>query len=171
MSTRDWRDADPLSNKGSLAAIRDFESVHQDNEGAAPDYYMSEELDHADIEEKLNRARERARERKRTEEEAPRTRVPFASGGQATDSPPSLFFGGGGSNSKDASESDSDDNDGKQKKSENIVQYELGEKKRYRNKLNITILHLDLGIGGAERLMVNVAISLLSLGHNVRIHS
>lgn len=33
----------------------------------------------------------------------------------------------------------------------------------------IHLLHLDLGIGGAERLMVNVAVSLLKMGHEVTI--
>jgi len=36
-------------------------------------------------------------------------------------------------------------------------------------KLNIVVLHLDLGIGGAERLMVNAAMCLQSLGHHVTV--
>ena len=79
MSTPDWRDTDHLSNQGTLAAIRDFESVYQDNEGVAPEYYMNEELDHVEIEKKLNKARERARERRRIEKRKLKTRVPFAS--------------------------------------------------------------------------------------------
>lgn len=35
--------------------------------------------------------------------------------------------------------------------------------------MRIVLIHLDLGIGGAERLMVTVALALLELGHNVRI--
>ena len=37
------------------------------------------------------------------------------------------------------------------------------------NGPEIIILHLDLGIGGAERLVVNVALNLLSLGYKVSI--
>lgn len=35
--------------------------------------------------------------------------------------------------------------------------------------MRVTLVHLDLGIGGAERLMVTVALALLALGHDVRI--
>jgi hypothetical protein len=35
-------------------------------------------------------------------------------------------------------------------------------------KLKILILHLDLGIGGAERLIVDTALALQDLGHEVR---
>ncbi|XP_057474553.1 uncharacterized protein LOC130762743 isoform X2 [Actinidia eriantha] len=38
-----------------------------------------------------------------------------------------------------------------------------------RSKLNIAIIHPDLGIGGAERLIVDAAVELASHGHNVRI--
>ncbi|XP_039026550.1 alpha-1,3/1,6-mannosyltransferase ALG2-like [Hibiscus syriacus] len=37
------------------------------------------------------------------------------------------------------------------------------------SKLNIAIIHPDLGIGGAERLIVDAAVELASLGHNVHI--
>lgn len=37
------------------------------------------------------------------------------------------------------------------------------------SKLNIAIIHPDLGIGGAERLIVDAAVELASHGHNVRI--
>ncbi|KAI3990957.1 hypothetical protein MKX01_026141 [Papaver californicum] len=36
-------------------------------------------------------------------------------------------------------------------------------------KLNIAIIHPDLGIGGAERLIVDAAVELVSHGHNVHI--
>lgn len=41
--------------------------------------------------------------------------------------------------------------------------------KRGRSKLNIAIIHPDLGIGGAERLIVDAAVELSSHGHNVHI--
>ncbi|KAE8692249.1 UDP-Glycosyltransferase superfamily protein isoform 2 [Hibiscus syriacus] len=37
------------------------------------------------------------------------------------------------------------------------------------SKLNIAIIHPDLGIGGAERLIVDAAVELSSRGHNVHI--
>ncbi|KAK2985482.1 hypothetical protein RJ640_004333 [Escallonia rubra] len=37
------------------------------------------------------------------------------------------------------------------------------------SKLNIAIIHPDLGIGGAERLIVDAAVELASNGHNVHI--
>ncbi|OVA15160.1 Glycosyl transferase [Macleaya cordata] len=37
------------------------------------------------------------------------------------------------------------------------------------SKLNIAIIHPDLGIGGAERLIVDAAVELASHGHNVRV--
>ncbi|PIA42142.1 hypothetical protein AQUCO_02100182v1 [Aquilegia coerulea] len=37
------------------------------------------------------------------------------------------------------------------------------------SKLNIAIIHPDLGIGGAERLIVDAAVELASRGHNVHI--
>ncbi|PSR96447.1 Alpha-1,3/1,6-mannosyltransferase [Actinidia chinensis var. chinensis] len=42
-------------------------------------------------------------------------------------------------------------------------------KKSGRSKLNIAIIHPDLGIGGAERLIVDAAVELASHGHNVHI--
>jgi len=36
-------------------------------------------------------------------------------------------------------------------------------------KRRVTLVHLDLGIGGAERLVVNVSLALLSSGHDVTI--
>ncbi|XP_052178876.1 uncharacterized protein LOC127792428 isoform X4 [Diospyros lotus] len=41
--------------------------------------------------------------------------------------------------------------------------------KSSRTKLNIAIIHPDLGIGGAERLIVDAAVELASHGHNVHI--
>ena len=38
-------------------------------------------------------------------------------------------------------------------------------------KKRVTILHLDLGIGGAERLIVNIATSLLALNYDVSIYT
>jgi hypothetical protein len=35
--------------------------------------------------------------------------------------------------------------------------------------MKIAIIHLDLGIGGAERLVVNIALCLKRMGHDVRI--
>ncbi|KAB1216475.1 Alpha-1,3/1,6-mannosyltransferase ALG2 [Morella rubra] len=43
------------------------------------------------------------------------------------------------------------------------------EKEAGSSKLNIAIIHPDLGIGGAERLIVDAAIELASHGHNVHI--
>ncbi|KAF8411065.1 hypothetical protein HHK36_003604 [Tetracentron sinense] len=43
------------------------------------------------------------------------------------------------------------------------------EKKRGSSKLKIAIIHPDLGIGGAERLIVDAAVELASHGHNVHI--
>ncbi|XP_062170852.1 uncharacterized protein LOC133876562 [Alnus glutinosa] len=43
------------------------------------------------------------------------------------------------------------------------------EKKEGNSKLNIAIIHPDLGIGGAERLIVDAAVELASHGHNVHI--
>ncbi|KAJ1379966.1 alpha-1,3/1,6-mannosyltransferase ALG2-like isoform X3 [Sesbania bispinosa] len=37
------------------------------------------------------------------------------------------------------------------------------------SKMNIAIIHSDLGIGGAERLIVDAAIELASHGHKVHI--
>ncbi len=36
-------------------------------------------------------------------------------------------------------------------------------------KYNIVVMHLDLGIGGAEQLIVTISRSLLEMGHNVEI--
>lgn len=36
-------------------------------------------------------------------------------------------------------------------------------------KLKIGTIHPDLGIGGAERLIVDAAVELASLGHNVHV--
>ncbi|XP_048234098.1 alpha-1,3/1,6-mannosyltransferase ALG2 isoform X2 [Ricinus communis] len=41
--------------------------------------------------------------------------------------------------------------------------------KQRSSKLNIAIIHPDLGIGGAERLIVDAAVELASCGHNVHI--
>ncbi|KAK4387142.1 Alpha-1,3/1,6-mannosyltransferase ALG2 [Sesamum angolense] len=41
--------------------------------------------------------------------------------------------------------------------------------RRDSSKLNIAIIHPDLGIGGAERLIVDAAVELSSNGHNVHI--
>ncbi|GLT93893.1 hypothetical protein SLE2022_116630 [Rubroshorea leprosula] len=38
-----------------------------------------------------------------------------------------------------------------------------------RSKMNIAIIHPDLGIGGAERLIVDAAVELASHGHNVHV--
>ncbi|KAG5551348.1 hypothetical protein RHGRI_009683 [Rhododendron griersonianum] len=46
---------------------------------------------------------------------------------------------------------------------------EVMEKKSGRSKLNIAIIHPDLGIGGAERLIVDAAVELSSHGHKVHI--
>lgn len=35
--------------------------------------------------------------------------------------------------------------------------------------MKITLVHLDLGIGGAEKLVINIAICLKRMGHDVRI--
>jgi alpha-1,3/alpha-1,6-mannosyltransferase len=35
--------------------------------------------------------------------------------------------------------------------------------------MKITIVHLDLGIGGAERLIVNIGVALKEMGHDVSI--
>ncbi|XP_009769704.1 uncharacterized protein [Nicotiana sylvestris] len=43
------------------------------------------------------------------------------------------------------------------------------EKKGSSSKMNIAIIHPDLGIGGAERLVVDAAMELTSLGHKVHI--
>ncbi|KAJ0046707.1 hypothetical protein Pint_04758 [Pistacia integerrima] len=43
------------------------------------------------------------------------------------------------------------------------------EKKKSSKKLNIAIIHPDLGIGGAERLIVDAAVELVSHGHNVHV--
>ncbi|KAK4585781.1 hypothetical protein RGQ29_023122 [Quercus rubra] len=43
------------------------------------------------------------------------------------------------------------------------------ERKKDSSKLNIAIMHPDLGIGGAERLIVDAAVELASHGHNVHI--
>ncbi|XP_057522821.1 uncharacterized protein LOC130802775 [Amaranthus tricolor] len=45
----------------------------------------------------------------------------------------------------------------------------MEKKKNGNSKLRIAILHPDLGIGGAERLIVDAAIELVSHGHNVHI--
>ncbi|KAK1398578.1 Alpha-1 3/1 6-mannosyltransferase alg2 [Heracleum sosnowskyi] len=38
-------------------------------------------------------------------------------------------------------------------------------------KLNIDIIHPDLGIGGAERLIVDAVVEIASHGHNVHIYT
>ena len=43
------------------------------------------------------------------------------------------------------------------------------QKDRAMSRVRVVLLHLDLGIGGAERLVVNVALALLALGHEVTI--
>ncbi|KAH9779031.1 GDP-Man:Man(1)GlcNAc(2)-PP-Dol alpha-1,3-mannosyltransferase [Citrus sinensis] len=40
---------------------------------------------------------------------------------------------------------------------------------RRSSKLNVAIIHPDLGIGGAERLIVDAAVELVSHGHNVHV--
>ncbi|CAB4279367.1 unnamed protein product [Prunus armeniaca] len=41
--------------------------------------------------------------------------------------------------------------------------------KKGSSKLNIAIIHPDLGIGGAERLIVDAAVELASHGHKVHV--
>jgi hypothetical protein len=79
---------------------------------------------------------------------------------ESDDEDMSLFFGGGGHSQQIPSTSS---------RRRRLDVEAKKDRKRYRSKLNIVVLHLDLGIGGAERLMVNVALSLMSLGHNVKI--
>ena len=43
------------------------------------------------------------------------------------------------------------------------------ERKEGRSKLKVAIIHPDLGIGGAERLIVDAAVELASHGHNVHV--
>lgn len=43
--------------------------------------------------------------------------------------------------------------------------------KNYSGKLNIAFIHPDLGIGGAERLVVDAAVGLQDQGHNVTIYT
>ena len=79
---------------------------------------------------------------------------------ESDDEDMSLFFGGGGHSQQVPST---------RSRRKRLDVEAKKDRKRYRSKLNIVVLHLDLGIGGAERLMVNVALSLMSLGHNVKI--
>jgi len=37
--------------------------------------------------------------------------------------------------------------------------------------MKIAILHLDLGIGGAEKLIISLAISLIKNGHDITIYT
>ncbi len=37
--------------------------------------------------------------------------------------------------------------------------------------MKVAFIHLDLGVGGAEQLVVNAAVSLLNMGHKVRIYT
>lgn len=37
--------------------------------------------------------------------------------------------------------------------------------------MKIAILHLDLGIGGAEKLIISIAISLINSGHDITIYT
>ena len=38
-------------------------------------------------------------------------------------------------------------------------------------KLKIAFIHPDLGIGGAEQLIINLAIALQNKGHTIEIHT
>ncbi|KAI3769347.1 hypothetical protein L6452_00448 [Arctium lappa] len=49
------------------------------------------------------------------------------------------------------------------------VQKEEAMENKKGSKMNIAIIHPDLGIGGAERLIVDAAVELASHGHNVHI--
>ena len=41
----------------------------------------------------------------------------------------------------------------------------------FRKSLRVSILHPDLGIGGAERLIVDAAVELTRLGHTVVVYT
>lgn len=41
----------------------------------------------------------------------------------------------------------------------------------YKLEMKVLLVHLDLGIGGAEMLVVNIACALLELGHDVKIYT
>ena len=60
--------------------------------------------------------------------------------GDENDYDESFFFGGGTGNT----------NDIKIKRYRQGLHRDMKQKKRYRSKLNIVVVHLDLGIGGAE---------------------
>ncbi|CAF2206780.1 unnamed protein product [Brassica napus] len=45
----------------------------------------------------------------------------------------------------------------------------MAKRKEGSKKMNIAIIHPDLGIGGAERLIVDAAVELASQGHNVHV--
>ncbi|KAI9195580.1 hypothetical protein LWI28_016280 [Acer negundo] len=53
--------------------------------------------------------------------------------------------------------------------SANYFSTEEEMEKKGSSKLNIAIIHPDLGIGGAERLIVDAAVQLASHGHNVHV--
>ncbi len=37
--------------------------------------------------------------------------------------------------------------------------------------MNVALIHLELGVGGTEQLLVNAAICLLNMGHDVKIYT
>ncbi len=37
--------------------------------------------------------------------------------------------------------------------------------------MKVAFIHLDLGVGGAEQLVVNAAVCLLNMGHDVKIYT
>jgi alpha-1,3/alpha-1,6-mannosyltransferase len=49
--------------------------------------------------------------------------------------------------------------------------YNIQEKSTMANRSNIIIIHPDLGIGGAERLIIDVALALQNRGHQVTIYT
>lgn len=169
-------ESEPLSTSGSLAVIREYEAQFE-LEG------VSFSFDDGEVTTAPNTQKDGG---------VNKTRVPFGSSSGSSGSVGSNNSSNSSSNNSAAS-FESGSSHGSESDNDEDVSFFFGggdysqdpkttrtrrkrldlemkkDKKRYRSKLNIVVLHLDLGIGGAERLMVNVAISLMSLGHNVKI--
>lgn len=52
-----------------------------------------------------------------------------------------------------------------------VIKKPLGETTPSKDKLDIAFIHPDLGIGGAERLVVDAAMGLQNLNHNIHIYT
>ena len=160
-----WEEEQPLSTQEALAVVRAYEMSLRNKSMDSEDIDMNVEVNisskrEMSISDRIAASGNKSKSNGNTTSSATKSdsssRVPFSS--SATSISAALSSGSLGSLTS------SDDLQGIEGSAKAPVSPPPPQPS---SALNIVVLHLDLGIGGAERLMVNVAMSLQSLGHNV----